>query len=225
MSAIYRALLLMLCSVSLYAGTENRSLALYAGEASGLDASAIRSAQHELDRLLTPTGIDLVWSKLSTRNSSEQFNHVVVMSFDGSCSMTDAAMALGKLQGSDITLADSSVSNGDVLPFFRVDCTHLIQLLAPALRPMSVQERNAAFGRALGRVMAHEIYHIIGETRAHQTRGVAKAALSVQDLIGTTLDFDIASLTQMRPPLPTVSVVRSFVRPAMGPGTEKVREP
>jgi hypothetical protein len=95
----------------------------------------------------------------------------------------------------------------------------------PSLRPMSAEERNAAFGRALGRVMAHEIYHIIGETTAHQTRGVAKAALSVQDLMGNTLDFDIASLTQMRPPLPSMSVARSFARPAAGPGAEKVREP
>ena len=225
MSAIYRAVLLMLVSVSLYAGTENRSLALYAGEASGLDASAIRSAQRELDRLLTPTGIDLVWKNLSTRNSSEEFHRIVVVSFDGSCSPTDASMAFGKLQGSDLTLADSSVSNGDVLPFFRVDCAHLAQLLAPSLRPMSSKDRSAAFGRALGRVMAHEIYHIIGETTAHQTTGVAKAALSVQDLLGTRLDFDIASLTQMRPTLPTVSVARSYGREATRRDTEKVREP
>jgi hypothetical protein len=58
---------------------------------------------------------------------------------------------------------------------------------------------------------------------------VAKASLSVQDLIGVSLDFDIASLTQMRPssaPAP-VSVARSYTRPArdLVPGEEKIREP
>jgi len=91
---------------------------------------------------------------------------------------------------------------------------------------MNAQQRNTALGRALGRVMAHELYHIVGETTAHQIRGVAKASLSVQDLIGASLDFDIASLTQMRPPLPPVSLARSYTRPPrdLVVGAEKVRE-
>src|SRR5882724_6392143 len=162
MWAIIRATLLMIC-LSHFAGAQSRSLALYAGEATGLDPSAIRSAQHELDRLLAPTGIDIVWKDLSTRTSGEQFDRVVVISFDGSCSPLDAVAPFGRLQDPEISLADSSVSNGDVLPFFRVDCTHLLQILTPALRPMSATERSKAFGRALGRIMAHEIYHIVGE--------------------------------------------------------------
>jgi hypothetical protein len=226
MWAIARATLLIIC-LSQFAGAQTGSLALYTGKADGLDDSAIRSAQHELDRLLTPAGIDIVWRAISTRTSDEQFDRVVVVSFDGSCSPPDAAAPFGKFQDSRITLADSSVSNGDVLPFIRVDCTNLIHILAPALRPMSAKERNAAFGRALGRVMAHELYHIVGETTLHQNKGVAKASLSVQDLIGVSLDFDIASLTQMRPPLPPVSLARSYTRPTrdLVPAEEKVREP
>jgi hypothetical protein len=219
----------MIC-LSHFAGAQTGSLALYTGHATGLDDSAIRSAQRELDRLLAPAGIDIAWRSLATRTSDEQFDRVVVVSFDGSCSAPDAAAQSGKFQDSRITLADSSVSNGSVLPFIRVDCTNLLHILAPSLRPMNALERNAAFGRALGRVMAHELYHIVGETTAHQTKGVAKASLSVQDLIGVSLDFDIASLTQMRPTLPPaapVSVARSYTRPAreLAPGEEKVREP
>ena len=226
MWAIARATLLMIC-LSHFAGAQTGSLALYTGHATGLDDSAIRSAQRELDRLLAPAGIDIAWRSLANRTADEQFNRVVVVSFDGSCSAPDAAATIGKFQDSRLTLADSSVSNGYVLPFIRVDCTNLLHILAPALRPMSVLQRNTAFGRALGRVMAHELYHIVGETTSHQTKGVAKPALSVQDLIGVSLDFDIASLTQMRPPLPPVSLARSYTRPArdLVPAAEKVREP
>jgi hypothetical protein len=225
MWAITRATLLMIC-LSHFAGAQTGSLALYTGKADGLDASAIRSAQRELDRLLAPAGIDIAWRSLATRTSDEQFNRVVVVSFDGSCSPPDAAVPFGKVQDAGITLADSSVSNGHVLPFFHVNCTNLLHILAPTLWPMSAEARNVAFGRALGRVMAHELYHIIGETTLHQTTGVAKASLSVQDLIGTRLDFDTASLTQMRPSLAPVSLARSYTRPArdLVPGAEKVRE-
>jgi hypothetical protein len=203
MSAVYRALLLMLCSVSLYAGTENRTLALYAGKANGLDLPAIQSAQEELQRLFAPTGIDVVWKDPGTRKSDDIFDRVVVMSFDGACfDAVNASTILKNTQDSRITLADASVSNGRVLPFFRVDCGYLFQLLGPYLRPMNTQQRNVAVGRALGRVMAHEIYHIVGETTVHQSRGVAKESFSLQDLIGSKFDFDVAGLAQMRPPAP-----------------------
>jgi len=214
MSAIYRAVLLMLCSVSLYAGTENRTLALYAGKANGLDAPAIQSAQQELQRLLAPSGIDVVWKDLAARNSDDAFDRVVVLSFDGSCS--DAVVAstiLKNPQESQITLADASVSNGKVLPFFRIDCGYLFQLLGPYLRPMNAQQRNVSVGRALGRVMAHEIYHIVGETTVHQARGAAKESFSVQDLIGSKFDFDLAGLAQMRPPSPPALAALLVPRP------------
>jgi hypothetical protein len=210
MSAIKRAALLMLW-VSLYAGAQNRSLGLYAGEANGLDSSAVQAAQKELHRLLDPTGIDMVWRDLEVRKAGEQFDRVAVISFDGLCSDAAQATPVRRSIDSNISLADSSVSNGSVLPFFRVDCAYLAHMLAPSLRSLSAQRRNAIFGRALGRVMAHEIYHIVGETTAHQTSGVAKESFSVQDLIGDSFDFDRGSVAQMRPTMPLLA--RSMTDP------------
>jgi hypothetical protein len=53
--------------------------------------------------------------------------------------------------------------------------------------------------------MAHEIYHIVGETTEHQAKGVAKASFSIQDLTGESFSFDVGSLAQMRPPLPLLA--------------------
>jgi hypothetical protein len=205
MLAITRAALLML-SLSAYAGAQSRSLAVYAGGDSRLDASAIQSAQKELQRLLNPTAVHIVWRDLNARKSGEQFDRVVVLSFDGSCSEAAAVIPLRHFPDSRVSLADSSVSNGKVLPFFRVDCRSLGRMLAPSLRSMSARQRNAALGRALGRVIAHEIYHIVGETTAHQAEGVAKPSFSVRDLIGDAFDFDMGSLAQMRSPLPLIAV-------------------
>jgi hypothetical protein len=202
MMVITRAALLMVC-LALYAGAQNRSLALYAGEANGLSTGALQSARRELDRILGPTGIDMVWKQLGMRKSSEQFDEVVVMTFAGSCSDVPIS-AIQK-----VALADSSVSNGRVLPFIRVDCGYLASMLASTLRPLTANEREVAFGRALGRVIAHEIYHITGQTTQHQDRGVAKASFSVHDLTAAAFEFDNGGVAQMRPATPA-SMAASF---------------
>ena len=72
-------------------------------------------------------------------------------------------------------------------------------MLGPQVEP-------ATFGRALARVAAHEIYHIVAQTTEHQERGVAKAAFSVRDLMSARFDLDIWSIERMRPPsIATVS--------------------
>jgi hypothetical protein len=202
MLVIARATLLMVC-LAVYAGAQNRSLALYAGEANGLSTVALQSTQRELDRILGPTGLDMVWKDLELRRSNEQFDEVVVMTFEGSCSDT------GIPANQKVVLADSSVSNGRVLPFIRVDCGYLASMLASTLRPMTLRERDVAFGRALGRVIAHEIYHISGQTTEHQERGVAKASFSVHDLTAAAFEFDNGGVAQMRPATPA-SILPAF---------------
>ena len=198
MWAITRAALLMV-SLSLYAGAQSRTLALYAGEAGGLNASAIQAAQLELQRILRPTGFEMVWKDLQLRKSNEQFDQVVVLRFEGKCSAAGAAVDSHRPgRRESVGLADSSVSNGQVLPFFRVDCEYLAQMLDSALRSMNERDRDVVFGRALARIMAHEIYHITGQTKEHQERGVAKASFSEHDLTTSRFDFDAWSLAQIR---------------------------
>ena len=198
MSAITRAALLVMC-LSLPAGAQIRTLALYAGQTNGLDADSLASAQNELQNLLAPTGVELIWKDLAQRKAGEEFDQVVVGSFDGSCSEADLPAGSINVTETAVSLADSSVSNGRVLPFFRVDCRYLIRMLAPALRPLNSNQRHIALGRALARVMAHEIYHIMGQTTTHQDRGIAKASLSVRDLTAERFEFDVWSVAQMRP--------------------------
>jgi hypothetical protein len=202
MPAVTRAALLMLC-LSLSAGAQIRRLALYNGQTNHLDVSATQAAKQELQRLLAPIGVELIWKDLAQRKSGEEFDQVVVSSFDGSCSELDVPTASTNLLEASVSLADSSVSNGRVLPFFRVDCQYLVRMLAPVFRSMNIEERHETMGRALARVMAHEIYHIVGQTTKHQDRGVAKAAFSVRDLTADRFDLDAWSLAQMRPiPMP-----------------------
>ncbi len=51
-------------------------------------------------------------------------------------------------------------------------------------------EREGAYGRALGRVLAHELYHIFGNTTHHASEGVAKESYTVQDLLTEEFQFE-----------------------------------
>jgi hypothetical protein len=140
----------------------------------------------ELQRLLAPAGFDVVLKNPADRKSGEDFELIVVASFNGSCSGSAPSVK------AVASLGDTSIADGHILPFFRVDCGLIMQMLGPQADP-------SAIGKALGRVMAHEIYHIAARTTDHHDTGVAKAAFSARDLTTPRFDFDSWSLARMRP--------------------------
>lgn len=145
--------------------------------------------REELQRLLEPAGLDIVWKHLADRKVGENFDIVVVASFAGSCSADRLVFSTPAA----VSLADTSISDGRILPFFRIDCQRIIGMLGSSGEP-------SALGRALARVAAHEIYHIVAQTAEHQEKGVAKAAFSARDLTSVRFDLDAWSLNRMRPP-------------------------
>ena len=187
MSCTLRALLLVVC-LSFCANAQTRSLALYSGPARGLDPKASLFMHSELQELLSPVGIDVVWKTLAARKSGENFELVAVVTFDGACEGTKAAPIPVAA-----VLADTSIADGHVLPFFRIDCVRLLGMLGPNVKP-------EVLGRALGRLAAHEIYHIVAQTTEHQETGIAKATFSIRDLTAARLELDAWSVALMRPP-------------------------
>ena len=73
-----------------------------------------------------------------------------------------------------------------------------MRALAPTLEPLSAPFRAEVFGRALARVIAHEIYHIVAQTTDHGESGLAKPELSRDDLVSSRFDLSAASLRRMR---------------------------
>jgi hypothetical protein len=173
---------------SVLAQAESRTLALYTTPPRGLDNESVGVMRAEVQRLLAPAGLDVVWKTTADRKSGEEYELVAVASFDGSCSSLVPAPA-----ASSVSLADTSISDGRILPFFHVDCQRLLQMFG-------TQVESPILGRALGRVIAHELYHIVGQTTEHHDTGVAKAVFSIRDLKNPRFDFDAWAIDRMRPP-------------------------
>lgn len=139
---------------------------------------------HEVELLMQPSGVSLDWRLASLNRGDEPFAGVVLIRFKGACRVganLDAANDFGSL-GETRTLASAKVVKGRVLPYGEVQCDE-VRRAADQLRPGSTRdERERALGVALARVVAHELYHILGATTAHSHEGLAKPSHSLRDL-------------------------------------------
>ena len=144
----------------------------------------VDAMKKEVDKILKPSGVALDWRMASENHGDEVFAGLVVLKFKGKCKLEGwGDTPPGFLPGEEYTLGATKVVNGHVLPFTEVRCDEVKRALA-YLRPEANQrERQRAFGIALGRVVAHELYHILASTTSHAARGLAKASESLEDLV------------------------------------------
>ncbi len=138
----------------------------------------------EVDKILRPSGVALDWRMASDNHGNEAFSGLVVLKFKGKCKLEGwGDIPPGLLSGEEHTLGETRVVNGHVLPFTEVRCDEVKRALAYLRPEASQRERQKAFGIALGRVVAHELYHILASTTSHAARGLAKASESLEDLV------------------------------------------
>jgi hypothetical protein len=155
---------------------------------------------------MTPAGIRIVWKPGAAQAAEDEFEELVVGSFKGNCSVVELETPTVMPAKTNV-LADTAVRRGgQVLPFFNVDCERVIRILRPTLDSLSVPLRHSVFGRALARVMAHEIYHILAHTTEHDESGAAKPSFSREDLLIDGFAFDRASLERMPRPASTATL-------------------
>jgi hypothetical protein len=91
------------------------------------------------------------------------------------------------------------VAEGRILPYTELRCDEIGKALA-FLRPGSgIKDRQLALGRALGRVLAHELYHILANAKTHGANGLARAVEPLPDLISPKsagfIDLDWKAVT------------------------------
>jgi hypothetical protein len=60
-------------------------------------------------------------------------------------------------------------------------------------------EKQKALGQAMGRVVAHELYHVLANATAHAARGLAQAAESLEDLVSARrASFSAETVAEIR---------------------------
>jgi hypothetical protein len=161
-------------------------------------AALIWEMQSELGRILEPAGLGAIWRPINApRDAREDFPEIVVFRFQGTCAFDTAPGSNGGPDQGGLPLAETELSDGHVLPFGKVNCDIVRHLIAPA-KSQAAAQKNAALGRALARVVAHEIYHMLTASTTHASQGIARPAHSRADLTASSFRFAATETNWLR---------------------------
>jgi hypothetical protein len=144
---------------------------------------AVREMGREAAHILKQSGITLRLHVGSTTQSVSGF--LVVVKLIGRCDM-DGPLAAPLAPG---PLGWSHEVNGAVLPFSDLACDKLRGAVQSAIANGNPVGGNVLLGKAMGRVLAHELYHVVADTSQHGQEGVAQAALTPRQLTSGSLEF------------------------------------
>jgi len=150
-----------------------------------LPAETVTEMHRELDKLMMQASIRVEWKKLSDFKAGTEVHDLVLVKFRGNCRIRPTPVYLDE-RG---PMAFTYTSDGEVLPFSEVLCDRVGVAAQSAMVGGEFGHRDELLGRALARVLAHELYHVKGKCSGHGHSGIAQRALSGRELIATTLDF------------------------------------
>jgi hypothetical protein len=143
---------------------------------------AIGEMGREAARILKRSSVSLRWRLGTTAQATSDV--LVVVRLHGRCEM-DGASAVTKAG----PLGWSDEADGRMLPFGEVSCDDIRGTIQSAFLPTNHVPANVLLGRAMGRVLAHELYHIVADTAQHGKDGVAQPALSARELTSGQLEL------------------------------------
>jgi hypothetical protein len=149
--------------------------------------------ERETESILKTAGLRLDW-RLAADAARESFEDLVVIEFKGACQVEPIPHVHDELGPMAFTYS----SDGIMQPFTHVSCAKVAASVRSALGGDDFPKADVLFGRALGRVLAHELVHVLTGSEVHGREGVQRAALSGKDLISGSLVLSPADLARLR---------------------------
>jgi hypothetical protein len=148
----------------------------------------IQEMTREVSRIMKHSGLKIDWH---LGPGQEVFDEpLAVVKLTGTCDMDLPAKTPGKTGPLGLTHS----ADGKLLPFSELACDNIRRAVSSEMRAEDWVIANAILGRAAGRVLAHELFHIVAATTEHTGAGVSKPALTPAELLSDRLDFDPAGI-------------------------------
>jgi hypothetical protein len=153
---------------------------------------ALAEMRKELSKVFKPTSLNVDVRLRRETKPDETFNDVVLVKLKGTCRMQNFAPLMDE-RG---PFAWTHTVDGKILPFSEVACDHIARSIQQAMG-YDAGDRDRLLGRALARVMAHEIVHMVGKCADHSQAGVFRHALSGRQLIADKLELDPQDIARL----------------------------
>jgi hypothetical protein len=143
---------------------------------------AIREMGREAAHILKHSGIALRW-RIGVPAQAVN-GMLIVVKLQGRCDMDGSPAFL-----EPGALGWAHAVNGTMLPFSDLACENLRGVVEAAIADGNPARANVLLGRAMGRVLAHELYHIVADTSEHGRDGVTQATLTPRELTSGSLEL------------------------------------
>ena len=153
---------------------------------------AIAGMKHELERVMRDSGYTFDW-RVRGEVAGDSFSNLIALRFKGKCVMGPP----GYLYDERGPLAFTYTTDGVIQPFADVDCDKVASTIRSALWGGDYQHADELLGRALGRVVAHELVHMLARSDKHGRDGIARESLSARRLIAPELKLSAADLKRI----------------------------
>jgi hypothetical protein len=156
---------------------------------------SIAAMEHETQGILKDAGVHLDWkSREEAQNTSSP--DLVVVRFNGTCQLPPAPLydELGELG----PLASTFETDGQVQPFSEVSCDRVSSFVRSGLHGGDLKKGDQLLGKALGRVVAHELVHMLTGAKQHSHEGVFKPGLTVEQLVAGELPLSPGDIERLR---------------------------
>ena len=184
--------------LALFSLIPHSDLAVYLTTDAHQPSAPLEIMKRELSGMMQAAGYRVIYSDPRRPDAEARFSTLIVLELRGDCSLPSGSYRMERSVASGISLAETSVSEGVVMPFSYINCANLTRMVGPLLGDEPNSLREYSYGRAMARVAAHELYHVMVGSRDHGHEGVAKASFSPADLLDERFDFDHGALAQLR---------------------------
>jgi hypothetical protein len=155
--------------------------------------SSVVEMEREVEHILRDSGISFQWRSRAEAGSAS-YDNLILVRFHGKCVLEP----VGYLYDERGTFAITHSTGGEVLPFSEVECGKIATSLRSAMVGRDFAHADTLFGRALGRVVAHELVHVLTREDKHGKAGVTVPALTSRSLMADELPLSSAELERLR---------------------------
>ena len=170
---------------------------------------AVREMQQEIDRLYRDVHVPILWHDLTGYQSVGETPRIVFIHFVGDC----RPLRMPPIQNvAGIALGGVSRVDGRILPLIKIDCDRVARYVWPSMTGPDRVRGDAVYGRALARVVAHELYHCLTGTAKHTRSALFRADISPKALLANELDFGASEVADLK---------KALARPAREPSQFK----
>ncbi len=196
-----RLLACLLLTSAFVAGSEPSSVVpgpvveVYLKATDASSSAALDEMKVEIVTLMQTAGVGVEWRK-SNEETPVSRGDLVVVTFSGICQAPPRKVPIQRLKSLP-PLAASSVVDGRILPFVSMNCNALSHFVGPLLSDHSSAQRDFVYGRAMARLLAHELSHVLVQTRDHTETGIAKSQVSSAELLAEHFGFEEIALTRL----------------------------